>query len=74
VKWSDREILGEITIVLHGASGESVTSQADWIELVAARVALGISQRDAITDVAHELHVPKREVYDAVIAHRKQSK
>lgn len=74
VEWSDREILGEITIVLHGASAESVTSQADWIELVAARVALGISQRDAIVDVAHDLHVPKREVYDAVIAHRNQSK
>ena len=74
VAWSDREILGEITIVLHGASAENATSQADWIELVAARVALGISQRDAIADVAHELHVPKREVYDAVITHRNQSK
>ncbi len=74
VAWSDREILGEITIVLHGSSAENVTSQADWIELVAARVDLGISQRDAIADVAHELHVPKREVYDAVIAHRNQSK
>lgn len=74
VTWSDREILGEITIVLHGSSAENVTSQADWIELVAARVDLGISQRDAIADVAHELHVPKREVYDAVIAHRNQSK
>lgn len=74
VEWSQREILGEITIVLHGASPENATSEADWVELVAARVALGISQRDAIADVAHELHVPKREVYDAVIAHRNQTK
>ena len=74
VEWSNREILGEITIVLHGAHESSATSEADWIALVADRVALGISQRDAIADVAAELHVPKREVYDAVIAHRNQSK
>ncbi len=74
VEWSNREILGEITIVLNGADETNATSEADWIALVAERVALGISQRDAIADVAHELHVPKREVYDAVIAHRNQSK
>lgn len=70
VEWSQREVLGEITIVVHGASLHNTTSESDWVELVAARVALGISQRDAIADIAHELHVPKREVYDAVISHR----
>ena len=72
VQWSDREILGEITIVVHGAEAIAVTSANDWIAQVATRVAVGVSQRDAIAEVAKELHVPKRDVYDAVLASRKQ--
>lgn len=66
--WVDREILGEITIVLHGASEQAPSLASDWVEQVATRVALGVSQRDAIAEVAKELHVPKRDVYDAVLA------
>jgi len=72
VQWSDREILGEITIVVHGAEALAATSAPDWVALVATRVALGVSQRDAIAEVAKELHVPKRDVYDAVLASRKE--
>ena len=71
--WVEREILGEITIVLHGASEQAPTVASDWIQQVATRVALGVSQRDAIAEVARELHIPKRDVYDAVLAsHRLQ--
>lgn len=72
VQWSDREILGEITIVVHGAQPIAITSASDWVALVATRVEVGVSQRDAIAEVAKELHVPKRDVYDAVLASRKQ--
>ena len=72
VQWSDREILGEITIVVHGAQPIAVTSAQDWVAQVATRVAVGVSQRDAIAEVAKELHVPKRDVYDAVLANRKE--
>ena len=72
VQWSDREILGEISIVVHGAQPIAITSAQDWVALVATRVAVGVSQRDAIAEVAKELHVPKRDVYDAVLASRKE--
>jgi 16S rRNA (cytidine1402-2'-O)-methyltransferase len=72
VEWSHREILGEISIVVHGAEAIAVTSVEDWVAQVATRVAVGVSQRDAIAEVAKELHVPKRDVYDAVLASRKE--
>lgn len=73
VAWSDREILGEITIVLAGRTHVEQTTATDWVALVATRVELGVSQRDAIAEVARELNVPKRDVYDAVLSARKGS-
>ncbi len=73
VVWSDREILGEITIVLAGRTHVEQTTASDWVALVATRVELGVSQRDAIAEVARELNVPKRDVYDAVLSARKGS-
>jgi 16S rRNA (cytidine1402-2'-O)-methyltransferase len=70
VTWADREILGEITLVVAGASPIAATTATDWVALVDTRVQLGISQRDAIAEVAKELRVPKRDVYDAVLAAR----
>ena len=71
VVWSDREILGEITIVLAGRTDVEETTAVDWVALVATRVELGVSQRDAIGEVARELNVPKRDVYDAVLSAKK---
>lgn len=70
INWADREILGEITLVVAGASPIAATTATDWVALVDTRVQLGISQRDAIAEVAKELRVPKRDVYDAVLAAR----
>jgi 16S rRNA (cytidine1402-2'-O)-methyltransferase len=70
IAWADREILGEITLVVAGASPIAATTATDWVALVDTRVQLGISQRDAIAEVAKELRVPKRDVYDAVLAAR----
>lgn len=71
ITWSDREILGEITLVVAGCGEQEETTPEQWVELVATRVALGVSQRDAIAEVAKELHVAKRDVYDAVLAAKK---
>lgn len=71
LSWADREILGEITLVVAGSTPVAVTSPDQWVSLVATRVELGVSQRDAIAEVAKELRVPKRDVYDAVLAARK---
>ncbi len=70
--WADQEILGEITLVVSGIKPVAVLDPSEWVELVQTRVALGISQRDAIADVAKELSVPKRDVYDAVLANKEK--
>lgn len=72
IEWSNREILGEITLVVAGARAIAQTEPSDWIAQVETRVQLGLSQRDAIAEVAKELRVPKRDVYDAVLASKKK--
>jgi 16S rRNA (cytidine1402-2'-O)-methyltransferase len=74
VAWSDKEILGEITLVVAGADPLPETSPGEWVTLVATRVEIGESQRDAIAAVARELGVPKRDVYDAVLAEQRLRK
>lgn len=71
LEWSDREILGEITLVLQGIPPQANDDPSEWVDLVGRRVEAGESQRDAIADVAAELNVSKRAVYDAVLAARK---
>ena len=74
IAWSDREILGEITLVISGSDPLPESTATEWVAHVATRVELGESQRDAIAAVARELGVPKREVYDAVLASRRDEK
>lgn len=71
VTWAQHEVLGEITLVVAGVISNQVTSPREWVDLVSTRVQLGLSQRDAIAEVAKELHVPKRDVYDAVLLNQK---
>jgi 16S rRNA (cytidine1402-2'-O)-methyltransferase len=62
-------VLGEVTLVINGAErspGPVGTEQAD--AAVAEREARGEPRKDAIAAVARELGVPKRQVYDAVVA------
>ncbi|HUC23153.1 MAG TPA: 16S rRNA (cytidine(1402)-2'-O)-methyltransferase [Streptosporangiaceae bacterium] len=61
-------VLGEITLVVAGAPGltESAAT-ADAIAEVEMRVHAGLSRKDAITAVACELGLRKRELYAAVV-------
>lgn len=70
VAWSDREILGEVTIVVSGRSAdESANLTPDtYVREVEARIAAGTDRKEAVSEVAKALGVPRREVYDAVIA------
>ena len=74
ILWSNREILGEITLVIAGAQPLPDTSPEEWVTLVQTRVEVGQTQRDAIAEVARELGVPKRDVYDAVLVDQRQRK
>lgn len=67
--WATGEVRGEITLVVAGAPERAVDrSPADLAAAVAAREQAGQSRRDAIVEVARQLGVPKREVFDAVVA------
>jgi 16S rRNA (cytidine1402-2'-O)-methyltransferase len=74
--WStDREILGEITIVLHGFDASTKSYSGDeLVTLVLERESAGMSRKDAIGIVAKQLDLPKRQVFDALVAHKSADK
>jgi 16S rRNA (cytidine1402-2'-O)-methyltransferase len=69
--WSSGGVRGEITIVVGGAPERSgpvdLAALADEVE---RRVADGAARKDMIGEVAREHRVPKRDLYDAVIARK----
>ena len=70
LEWSrDREILGEITIVLEGFDPSSQSySAGQLVAMVRLREAAGESRKDAISSLAKELNLPKRIVFDAMVS------
>jgi 16S rRNA (cytidine1402-2'-O)-methyltransferase len=68
-EWATGEVRGEITLVVAGASAdpEPVTAEELAAE-VTAREAAGQSRKEAIAEVAAGRRVPKRTVFDAVVA------
>ena len=64
-----KEILGEITVVISGAPvGAKESSQQKIIEAVRKLENIGVDRKEAIATVAMELNLPKREVFDALVA------
>lgn len=69
-EWAAGGLLGEITVVVAGAP-ELAASPADPAELAAAvetGEASGLSRKEAIAVVAKARGVPKRDVFNAVVA------
>ena len=65
--WAAEGVLGEVTIVVAGAAPAPPADPADAAEEVAARERAGTPRKTAIAEVARELGVRKRELYDAVV-------
>ena len=70
VKWSQsKEILGEITIVLAGvAEVAQAKSEAEIVARVKSLESVGMERKAAISAVADELGIPKRLIFDAMVA------
>ena len=69
-EWAAGRVLGEITIVVGGAPAPGhagTATAADAAALVAAAEREGRHRKEAIAQIASELGLRKREVYDAVI-------
>jgi 16S rRNA (cytidine1402-2'-O)-methyltransferase len=69
--WAGDGVRGEITIVVAGAdTTKAELTPAELAAEVAADEAAGTPRKEAIADVAKRLGLPKRTVYDAVVANR----
>lgn len=68
-EWAADGIRGELTIVVAGAPVLSVDASPDQLnDRVQQLIGDGVDKKSAIVAVAREVGVPKREVYDAVLA------
>ncbi|MDQ6849930.1 MAG: 16S rRNA (cytidine(1402)-2'-O)-methyltransferase [Actinomycetota bacterium] len=68
-EWARGDVRGEITLVVGGASrGASAPDATALAHEVAGREADGVARKDAIAEVARRHGVPKRRVFDAVVA------
>jgi 16S rRNA (cytidine1402-2'-O)-methyltransferase len=69
--WARGGVLGEITIVVAGATtARAVATVEQAAALVAEREAAGAARKEAIAAVARDFGLPKRAVYAAVVARR----
>jgi 16S rRNA (cytidine1402-2'-O)-methyltransferase len=71
VAWAaERDVLGEVTLVVGGASEPPPPEAAALAADVAAREDAGLDRKAAMTEAARAAGVPRRHVYDAVLAAR----
>ncbi|MEV5611806.1 16S rRNA (cytidine(1402)-2'-O)-methyltransferase [Streptomyces sp. NPDC052225] len=69
-EWAAEGVRGEITVVVEGApekSGDDLTPD-ELVRRVRVREEAGERRKEAIAAVAQEAGLPKREVFDAVVA------
>jgi 16S rRNA (cytidine1402-2'-O)-methyltransferase len=67
--WAAGGVRGEVTLVLAGAPERDVELTPDeLVRLVGVREAAGLTRKEALAAVAAETGLPKRDVYDAVVA------
>jgi 16S rRNA (cytidine1402-2'-O)-methyltransferase len=69
--WAGDGVRGEVTLVVEGVDADRVdvpTDAASLAVLVAEQEELGSSRKEAILEVARRAGLPKRVVYDAVLA------
>ncbi|MGW2372744.1 MULTISPECIES: 16S rRNA (cytidine(1402)-2'-O)-methyltransferase [Kitasatospora] len=73
--WAAEGVKGEITVVVAGAppAAPRELTPAELARLVAVREEAGERRKEAIAAVAVELSVPKREVFDAVVAAKREA-
>ncbi len=67
--WARGEVRGEITLVLAGAPEPAVdATPSELARLVGVRELAGLTRKEAVQAVASETGLPRRDVYDAVVA------
>ncbi|MEU8729692.1 16S rRNA (cytidine(1402)-2'-O)-methyltransferase [Streptomyces tendae] len=74
--WAGEGVRGEITVVVEGASekGAEEVGAEELVRRVRVREEAGERRKEAIAAVAAQVGVPKREVFDAVVAAKNAAK
>ena len=74
-EWANsKEVLGEITIVIEGAiNGAKEINQEKIVAAVRKLESVGMDRKEAVAPIAAELNLPKREVFDAMVAAKNQN-
>ena len=69
-EWAtSKEILGELTIVFEGAtSGAKQKTQSEIVQRVLELESIGMARKEAISKVATDLELAKRDIFDAMVA------
>jgi 16S rRNA (cytidine1402-2'-O)-methyltransferase len=70
-EWAADGLLGEVTLVVAGRDQAPAMDAASAAAEVAAREAAGTPRKEAIAAVAAESGLPRRDVYNAVVAARR---
>ena len=70
-EWAADGLLGEVTLVVAGREQAPAMDAATAAAEVAAREAAGTPRKEAIAAVAAESGLPRRDVYNAVVAARR---
>jgi 16S rRNA (cytidine1402-2'-O)-methyltransferase len=69
VAWAADGVRGEVTLVLEGAAERTEALTADeLVQMVRLREEAGLTRKEAMAAVASESGLPKKAVYDAVVA------
>jgi 16S rRNA (cytidine1402-2'-O)-methyltransferase len=69
VAWAAGGVRGEVTLVLEGASAPPVElTPAELVRQVEVGEQAGLTRKEALAAVASETGLPKRAVFDAVVA------
>lgn len=71
-EWAAAGVRGEVTIVIAGAEG-SLMSITDAVDEVLTRLAAGERFATAVAAVAEESGIPRKPLYSAALAARKES-
>jgi 16S rRNA (cytidine1402-2'-O)-methyltransferase len=72
--WAAEGVRGEITVVVAGAGvAVGAFGAAELADLVSDAVDAGMSRKEAIATVVSQTGVTRREVFDALVAHKRSS-
>jgi 16S rRNA (cytidine1402-2'-O)-methyltransferase len=64
---AEKDPIGEYVLVVEGAPDAEPATESDVEDALRARLAAGVPRREAVAEVAADLGVPKRQVYDTAL-------